>query len=122
MRRAICESGQQHSNSQYTHLQLLLSSFLSSDSGRSFYWLDNGPGRNLSIAKCPREKLEKENILYLTADQRRNYQIYIDKEDGKFRWLCASKEAVTYCGEDHPLVDTVSYTSWPTEQEIDEAH
>ena len=74
----------------------------------SFYWLDNGPGKNLSLAKCPREKLEKENILYLSADQRRHYLVFIDPKDGKFRWLYPTKEAVEYTGEEHPLVDTVS--------------
>ncbi|SPO23198.1 uncharacterized protein UTRI_01876 [Ustilago trichophora] len=54
---------------------------LKADTRQNFLqWLDEGEGKDLSLEECPRSKLEKERIGYLTADQRRNYMTYIDNE------------------------------------------
>lgn len=79
---------------------------LSDAEGNFFCWLDTGSGKNLSLAKCPREKLEKEKIIYLSAEERRNYMVFIDPEGGRLRWSHPPSEAVEYTGEEHPLVDT----------------
>ncbi|KAL7285111.1 hypothetical protein ACG7TL_000203 [Trametes sanguinea] len=50
-----------------------------------FKWLDRGGGKDLSLKECPRERLEKERITYLSPEQRLNYLVKIDNE-GKLRW------------------------------------
>jgi hypothetical protein len=50
-----------------------------------FYWLDYGEGRNLELEQCPRERLEKQQVRYLTREQRMNYLVTVD-EAGLFRW------------------------------------
>ncbi|KAG2023584.1 hypothetical protein CC2G_001219 [Coprinopsis cinerea AmutBmut pab1-1] len=50
-----------------------------------FHWLDRGGGKELSLDECPRERLEEERIQYLSAEQRLNYLVNIDKE-GRLRW------------------------------------
>ncbi|KAG8812156.1 hypothetical protein FRC17_002166, partial [Serendipita sp. 399] len=47
--------------------------------------LDKGGGKDLSLPECSREQLESERIIFLSAEQRLNYLIKIDK-DGKIRW------------------------------------
>jgi hypothetical protein len=82
----------------------------------SQYWLDHGDGKDLSLPKCSREKLESEQIQcalqrsrgfidssssYLSAEERRHYKVII--EDGLLRW------AYPHPGnrsEPNPLVDT----------------
>jgi hypothetical protein len=50
-----------------------------------FYWLDYGEGKNLDLEDCPRERLEKQQVRYLTREQRMNYLVTVD-EAGLFRW------------------------------------
>ncbi|KAG8906401.1 hypothetical protein FRB99_006996 [Tulasnella sp. 403] len=50
-----------------------------------FRWLDHGGGKDLDLQACPRERLEKERIIYLSAEQRLNYLVHIDQE-GRLRW------------------------------------
>lgn len=50
-----------------------------------FYWLDYGEGQNLELEQCPRERLEKQQVRYLTREQRMNYLVTVD-EAGLFRW------------------------------------
>jgi len=47
--------------------------------------LDRGEGKDFSHEELPRERLEKERITYLSAEQRLNYLVNIDK-DGRLRW------------------------------------
>ena len=47
--------------------------------------LDRGGGKNLDLEELPRATLEKERILYLSAEQRLNYLVNVDK-DGLLRW------------------------------------
>ncbi|KAK4508159.1 hypothetical protein PRZ48_001897 [Zasmidium cellare] len=51
-----------------------------------FYWLDHGSGKDEDLAPiCPREKLEKERIRYLSKEERRDYLVRVD-EKGLLRW------------------------------------
>ncbi|GFZ42631.1 hypothetical protein JCM24511_00348 [Saitozyma sp. JCM 24511] len=51
-----------------------------------FRWLDKGEGNKLDLEELPRERLDKERITYLTAEQRLNYLVKVDDE-GKLRWV-----------------------------------
>ncbi|XAO23003.1 hypothetical protein I312_101780 [Cryptococcus bacillisporus CA1280] len=50
-----------------------------------FRWLDKGEGKDLDLEEMPRERLEKERITYLSAEERLNYLVKVDK-DGLLRW------------------------------------
>jgi hypothetical protein len=50
-----------------------------------FYWLDEGEGRFLDVAGCPRERLDRERVRYLSREERLNYLVKIDK-DGRLVW------------------------------------
>ncbi|CAK7224237.1 hypothetical protein SBRCBS47491_005480 [Sporothrix bragantina] len=50
-----------------------------------FYWLDYGEGRLIDTAACPRERLDREQVRYLSREERQYYQVKIDKE-GRLCW------------------------------------
>lgn len=50
-----------------------------------FYWLDHGEGRFIDCQGCPRERLDREQVRYLTREQRLNYLVEIDSE-GRLCW------------------------------------
>ncbi|CAI7626445.1 unnamed protein product [Penicillium palitans] len=50
-----------------------------------FYWLDYGEGENIELPQCSRDRLEKEQVRYLTREERMNYMVTVD-ETGLFRW------------------------------------
>lgn len=50
-----------------------------------FYWLDHGEGRNISLPTVSREKLDKDQVRYLSREERLQYLVKIDKE-GRLRW------------------------------------
>jgi len=50
-----------------------------------FYWLDFGEGRYIEAAGCPRERLEKEQVRYLSKEERLDYLVKIDHE-GRLCW------------------------------------
>jgi hypothetical protein len=50
-----------------------------------FYWLDEGEGRFLDVAGCPRAQLESERVRYLSKEERLDYLVKIDKE-GRLVW------------------------------------
>lgn len=50
-----------------------------------FYWLDHGEGKDLELPKCSRERLDREQVRYLTREERMNYLVTVDVA-GKFRW------------------------------------
>ncbi|KAI3688083.1 hypothetical protein L1987_81790 [Smallanthus sonchifolius] len=47
-----------------------------------FYWLDIGEGKEASLERCPRPKLQKQCIKYLSPIEREAYEVTV--EDGKF--------------------------------------
>lgn len=50
-----------------------------------FYWLDYGEGKNIELDACPRDRLEREKIRYLSREERQYYLVKIDNE-GRLRW------------------------------------
>lgn len=50
-----------------------------------FYWLDYGEGKEVELEDRPRERLEREQIRYLSREERGRYLVRIGK-DGLFRW------------------------------------
>ncbi|RDL33115.1 Uncharacterized protein BP5553_08554 [Venustampulla echinocandica] len=50
-----------------------------------FYWLDYGEGRFIDCQGCSRERLEKEQVRYLSREERLNYLVKINK-DGRLCW------------------------------------
>lgn len=51
-----------------------------------FYWLDYGEGKDAEAPTCPREQLEKDQVRYLSPEERLNYMVRVD-ENGLFRWV-----------------------------------
>lgn len=60
--------------------------------------LDRGDGKDLDLEELPRERLEKERITYLSAEQRLNYLVKVDK-DGLLRWVRNSELVDTAAGK-----------------------
>lgn len=50
-----------------------------------FYWLDEGEGRDVVVEECSRERLESMQVRYLRREERRFYEVMVDKE-GKLCW------------------------------------
>lgn len=50
-----------------------------------FYWLDQGEGKDVEVEKCSRERLEKMQVRYLGREERRYYEVIVDRE-GKLCW------------------------------------
>ncbi|KAJ4319418.1 hypothetical protein N0V94_003922 [Neodidymelliopsis sp. IMI 364377] len=50
-----------------------------------FYWLDKGEGRSFEHPTVSRERLEKEQVRYLSREERLNYMVTIDNE-GRLCW------------------------------------
>ncbi|TVY59077.1 IQ domain-containing protein IQM6 [Lachnellula cervina] len=50
-----------------------------------FYWLDYGEGRFIDCSGCPRERLDREQVRYLSKEERMDYLVKIDKE-GRLCW------------------------------------
>ncbi|KAJ5925000.1 hypothetical protein N7454_007639 [Penicillium verhagenii] len=51
-----------------------------------FYWLDFGEGKDVDLEYRPRERLEKQEVRYLSPEERLNYMVKVD-ENGLFRWV-----------------------------------
>ncbi|KAJ8104707.1 hypothetical protein ONZ43_g7722 [Nemania bipapillata] len=45
-----------------------------------FYWLDYGEGRHVELAACPRERLDRECVRYLSREERQYYLVKVDHE------------------------------------------
>lgn len=43
-----------------------------------FYWLDVGDGRDINLDECPRSKLQKQQIEYLSPIEREKYEVVIN--------------------------------------------
>ncbi|KAM5355198.1 hypothetical protein ACJ41O_001844 [Fusarium nematophilum] len=50
-----------------------------------FYWLDYGEGRNIELDGCPRDRLEREQVRYLSREERQYYLVEVDVE-GRLCW------------------------------------
>jgi hypothetical protein len=51
-----------------------------------FYWLDYGDGRTFEHPTVSRERLEKEQVRYLSREERLNYLVKVDSE-GRLCWV-----------------------------------
>ncbi|KAJ5112766.1 hypothetical protein N7532_000811 [Penicillium argentinense] len=69
-----------------SNLRAYHSVWKNSPSGENFfYWLDHGEGKNVEIAQCPRERLERDQVRYLSPQERAKYLVVVD-DTGRFRW------------------------------------
>ena len=50
-----------------------------------FTWLDHGDGKDINLQMCSREQLEREQVRYLSREERMDYQVQIDKQ-GRLCW------------------------------------
>jgi hypothetical protein len=50
-----------------------------------FYWLDEGDGKELDLPECSRERLDREQVRYLSREERLKYLVNVDK-DGLLVW------------------------------------
>ncbi|KAF3394056.1 IQ domain-containing protein IQM1 [Penicillium rolfsii] len=50
-----------------------------------FYWLDYGEGKDVELPQCTREQLEKDQVRYLSPEERFNYLVNVD-DAGLLRW------------------------------------
>lgn len=50
-----------------------------------FYWLDHGDGRHVELSTCPRDRLEREQVRYLSREERQYYLVEVDSE-GRLCW------------------------------------
>ena len=50
-----------------------------------FYWLDEGDGKEVELPECSRERLDREQVRYLSREERLKYLVNVDK-DGLLVW------------------------------------
>lgn len=50
-----------------------------------FYWLDQGDGKDVEVPECSRARLDKEQVRYLSREERQQYLVRIN-EEGLFIW------------------------------------
>ncbi|KAK5938921.1 hypothetical protein PMZ80_009113 [Knufia obscura] len=50
-----------------------------------FYWLDYGDGVNVELEECSRVRLEREQVRYLSREERLNYLVKVD-DNGRLIW------------------------------------
>ncbi|KAJ1327596.1 IQ calmodulin-binding motif [Microdochium nivale] len=60
--------------------------WLKSDTRENFfYWLDHGKGKDVDLEICPREKLDRQQVRYLSHEERQHYLVKVDRE-GRLVW------------------------------------
>lgn len=50
-----------------------------------FYWLDYGEGKGVELEGCPRDRLDRERVRYLSREERQYYLVQVDAE-GRLCW------------------------------------
>ncbi|KAG6236861.1 hypothetical protein E4U25_003262 [Claviceps purpurea] len=50
-----------------------------------FYWLDYGEGKDIELDTCPRDRLAREQVRYLSREERQYYLVRVD-EEGRLCW------------------------------------
>lgn len=50
-----------------------------------FYWLDEGDGKHVELPECSRERLDREQVRYLSREERLKYLVNVD-QDGLLVW------------------------------------
>lgn len=83
-----------------------------------FYWLDYGEGRTLDLADRPRRRLDKEQVRYLSREERKNYLVKIDKQ-GRFVWN-KNENPITTSPDFKDSIDGIVHSSdgTPTWREV----
>ncbi|KAI9723175.1 MAG: hypothetical protein M1828_004278 [Chrysothrix sp. TS-e1954] len=85
-----------------------------------FYWLDYGDGRDVVVPQCSREKLEKDQVRYLTREERYKYLVKFDKQ-GRLRWAKnGDKISTNYLYRDS--IEGIVHKNDPTPAFREEAH
>lgn len=87
-----------------------------------FYWLDEGEGRNVELPTVSRERLDREQVRYLSREERQQYLVSVDKQG----LLCWAKNGeristtVDFKDSVHGIVDRNDST--PTYREANGEH
>ncbi|KAH6609420.1 hypothetical protein Trco_002766 [Trichoderma cornu-damae] len=69
-----------------TNLRMYHEEWRKADTNENFfYWLDYGEGRHMSLDTCPRERLERDQVRYLSREERRYYLATVD-DQGRLCW------------------------------------
>lgn len=69
-----------------SHLRSYHEEWKKSDTKENFFfWLDYGEGRNIELDACPRERLDRERVRYLSREERQHYLVEVD-QDGRLCW------------------------------------
>jgi hypothetical protein len=50
-----------------------------------FYWLDEGDGKHVDLPECRRERLDREQVRYLSREERLKYLVNVN-QDGLLVW------------------------------------
>jgi hypothetical protein len=70
-----------------SNLRMYHQEWKKSDSKENFfYWLDFGEGKKLELDTCPRDRLEREQVRYLSREERQYYLVRVD-EEGRLCWV-----------------------------------
>lgn len=59
-----------------------------------FYWLDEGEGRDVEAEECSREKLERQQVRYLSREERMQYLVTVDGQ-GRLCWAKDGERVTT---------------------------
>ncbi|KAL7949694.1 IQ calmodulin-binding motif protein [Trichoderma barbatum] len=69
-----------------TNLRMYHEEWRKADTNENFfYWLDYGEGRYISLDTCPRDRLERDQVRYLSREERQLYLATVD-EQGRICW------------------------------------
>lgn len=80
-----------------------------------FLWLDFGEGLHISCQACPRERLEREQVRYLSKEERSNYLVALDR-DGRLCWAkngTPVDTSVMVTDTLNEIVPAIDYTTRP---------
>ncbi|RAL60482.1 hypothetical protein DID88_000257 [Monilinia fructigena] len=80
------ESDEEYSEDMDRNLRTYHEEWNKADTNENFfYWLDYGEGRFIDCQGCPRERLDREQVRYLSKEERLDYLVKIDSE-GRLCW------------------------------------
>ncbi|MBE7182182.1 MAG: hypothetical protein INR71_13435, partial [Terriglobus roseus] len=69
-----------------SHLRAYHAEWMRADTNENFfYWLDHGEGRAVVVPNVGRDKLERDQVRYLSREERLNYLVKIDAQ-GRLCW------------------------------------
>ncbi|KAL6852022.1 IQ calmodulin-binding motif protein [Trichoderma novae-zelandiae] len=75
-----------HKHRYGTNLRMYHEEWRKADTNENFfYWLDYGEGRYISLDTCPRDRLERDQVRYLSREERQYYLATVD-DQGRLCW------------------------------------